>query len=111
MMTSLHPEDAAKQWRCPLAKTFGAAKVTGFCAGDACAVWRWMPMSANDPRFVSAVQREIASLQEANPKATKVALHKQAVARVMADPNAFTFPNETDRGYCGLGGPIEAMKK
>ncbi|MBR9823064.1 MAG: hypothetical protein GYB51_18945 [Rhodobacteraceae bacterium] len=109
-MTSLHPDEAGKQWKCPLDRTFGSAKASNYCQGAACAVWRWMPMAANDPRFMSAVQREIAALQAEEPTKSKDGLHKKAVARVAADPAAFTFPNETDRGYCGLGGKPEGTK-
>tara|TARA_R110000868_G_scaffold237132_9_gene491647 strand:+ start:46404 stop:46748 length:345 start_codon:yes stop_codon:yes gene_type:complete len=110
-MTSLHPTEAAKQWKCPLSRTFGVPKASVGCIGADCAVWRWMPMSAEDPRFTSAVAREIAFLQTENPKTSAALLHKQAVAKVMADPNAYTFPNESDRGFCGLGGKPEAMTK
>ena len=109
-MPSLHPDEAAKQWLCPLARTFGTAKASPNCQGPACALWRWMPMSANDDRFKSAVQREITALQAEKPNVQRQLLVKEATARVSADPDAFTFPNETDRGYCGLGGKPEGVR-
>jgi len=104
-MTSVLATDAGTML-CPLAKTFGKAD-TGKCRGPACACWRWMPMSARDPRYVSAVQREVALLKVDRPTSNAAVLHKEAVKKVQQDPNAYTFPDEKkDRGYCGVGGPV-----
>jgi hypothetical protein len=32
---------------------------------------------------------------------------KEALRRVMLDPNAYTYTTEKDRGWCGLGGKPE----
>lgn len=106
-MTSLTPADAQKTLLCPLARTFGAKTATAHCRGEACACWRWIPMTSRDPRFLSAVQREIALMKEERPNAKPELFHKEAVKKVQQDPDAYTFPDpEQDRGYCGVGGPV-----
>lgn len=110
-MTAVFEKDAGTLL-CPLARTFGAEKLSAKCRGAECAAWRWLPMSAGDPRFMSAVKREegllAAEAKEKDGKEHNLSkFHNKAVARVKADPNAFTYPDsEKDRGYCGMGGPV-----
>lgn len=112
-MTALYAKDA-DQKLCPHARAFGLPpeKLQAGCRGPDCAMWRWLPMMADDPRFMSAVQREIAALMasrkgEKKPTDPNV-YHKTAVERVTKDPYAYTFPDpEKDRGYCGMGGPVK----
>lgn len=106
-MTAYLMPDAKAKLLCPLAKTFGKVD-TGRCRGDACACWRWLPMTSMDPRFLSAVTRETAALKEDRPTSSPAALHKEAVKRVNQDATAYTYPDpEKDRGYCGLGGSVK----
>ncbi|MGC0225179.1 hypothetical protein [Pseudooceanicola nitratireducens] len=110
-MTAIYPSDAKKNL-CPVSRVFGVEPVAG-CRGPECAAWRWLPLMSNDPRFVSAVQREIAALMASRKDGGKDAkdpniYHKTAVERVTKDPYAYTFPDpEKDRGYCGFGGPVK----
>lgn len=80
---------------CPFARTFGASKSQEGCRGPSCALWRWVPLRADDPRFTAA----IAKLTEGS--ALK---HKEAVATVMADREAHGVPVKPEVGYCGAGG-------
>ena len=90
---------------CPIARISGDDPVIAQCQAQDCILWRWRPMSAMDPRYMGAVQRELAILQGENPKAVVANMHKEAVRRVKADPQAYTFPDfSVDMGYCGLGG-------
>jgi hypothetical protein len=102
-MHSLTPEDAAKTWECPVARTF--ADPSKMCRGPKCAAWRFLPLMADDPAFKSAVAREIEEMHKATGKG-KAALHKAAVARVAADPSLYSIPGHHERGYCGLGGGV-----
>jgi hypothetical protein len=102
-MKTLTPADAREQWECPMARTF-AKPETRFCRGDTCAAWRFLKLLASDPAFQTAVQREVALLKEETGKSAD-GCHKQAVARVAADPSAYNIPGHHERGYCGLGGP------
>ena len=103
-MTYRTPKEA-KAFTCPIARVSGDDPVIAECQAEACMLWRWKLMSAMDPRFMGAVQREMVILQGENPKAVSANLHKEAVRRVAADPQAYTFPDvAVDKGYCGLGG-------
>jgi hypothetical protein len=53
---------------------------------------------ADDPRFVAAKAK---AMEELGGGATK---HKEAVARVMADPATYGVPTSPERGFCGAGG-------
>jgi hypothetical protein len=104
------PEDA-QALRCPLARTFGDDKpLDPECQGPVCAVWRWKPISAKDPRFTKAINEEIDRLH-AEHKAEhplsdrkKDGFHQQAVKNVSADREAHGVPSDPELGFCGLGG-------
>lgn len=84
---------------CPLSRIF--AEPVKHCRGKACPLFRTLPIPANHPMIESAVKRELLLLsggQKANPT-----LHKQAVANVLGNPEAFTILIEREH-YCGLGG-------
>lgn len=99
------PEDAAKRWECPLARTMHRPGENGMCKGDRCAAWRYLPMLASDPPVVSAIQREMQAMaEEAGEKKAPATYHKKAVERVMRDPSAYAIPAHHERGYCGLAG-------
>ena len=87
--------ETASETLCPFARTFGSPKSQEGCRGPSCAIWRWVPLQANDPRFVSAV----AKLIDGN-----VLKHKEAVAEVMKDREAHGVPIKPEVGYCGAGG-------
>lgn len=111
-MQTATPEDAAKRWLCPMGRTF--ADPDKMCRGADCAAWRFLPIMSSDETFKGAVQREIAAIREVMEAEKKAGhrsqvpsadtLHKQAVARVAADPAAYCIPSHHERGYCGLGG-------
>ena len=102
MSLFLTPEDAAKEWRCPLARTMHEKHGAG-CDGPACACWRWKPRMASDPEFTSAIKREMNALaSEDGTNKPSISFHKQAVDRVMRNPEGFGI--EREFGYCGLGG-------
>lgn len=104
----LTPEDARAKWLCPLARTFGEAKVEANCRGDDCPVWRWRPLMAVDPRFTSAINREIEFLAGEKPNVKRELLHKEAVAKVHNNPRDYMIPEGPEVGYCGLGGEVRA---
>lgn len=108
-MTYATPDDARKSWLCPLAATF--AKPQSKCRGDDCPAWRWRPLLSTDPRFTSAIEREILLLSGEKKNVNKNLLHKEAVAKVMADPRKYMIPTEPEVGYCGLGGIPVAHRK
>jgi hypothetical protein len=103
------PEEAKKNLTCPLARTF-SKKVGPNCMGGNCAAWRWLPLDAKDPRFTGAISREMACLaqDEATETGKKAKpaqnYHKQAVANVRKDPEAYDVPSQPEKGWCGLGG-------
>lgn len=105
MRRFLKPEEAATL-PCPLARTFAKKEGPGCMAGG-CPVWRWLPLDASDPKFASAITREMALLAKEAGKKTTVAFHKKAVANVMKDPEAYGVPPTSGRGWCGLGGKPE----
>lgn len=80
--------EEAKNWPCPLAKTF-ADPVRG-CRGDECPLWRW---TTGEPH-AAAVRRVADSTGEKSP-------FKKAAAEVAKDP-----AKHGCRGYCGLGGAL-----
>lgn len=96
-MTAMTPTEAAETL-CPFARTFGIPQAQKGCHGPACALWRWEPIMADDPRFVEAKAK---AMEELGGGATK---HKEAVARVMADPATYGVPTSPERGFCGAGG-------
>ncbi|MFV1593311.1 hypothetical protein VWZ88_12690 [Phaeobacter sp. JH20_36] len=105
------PEQAGKL-ACPLARVHGDGDQRK-CRAEKCIIWRWLPHSASDPRFLSAIKREEAVLAqdkaaETGQKAKPQHLyHKKAVANVMRDPEAYGVEVEHQHGYCGLGGRPE----
>jgi hypothetical protein len=97
-----HTPEEAKALLCPFARTFikegPIALADKGCKGPACALWRWEPISADDPRFVAAKAR---ALEELGGGATR---HAAAVARVIANREAYGVPTSPERGFCGAGG-------
>jgi hypothetical protein len=111
-MTLLTATEATKRL-CPIARISARQgkspdDVPATCCGSECVLWRWVPMSASDHRFKSAVQREIAMMQAEGAKGLASVLHGEAVKRIAAKPDAYTFPDPAvDKGWCGLGGRPE----
>lgn len=103
-MTSVKTPKEAIEMLCPLSRSFGDTTHAG-CRGGSCAVWRWAPHDAKDPRFVAAVSEESERLSREDEKGRKPPVfHKTAVANVMADRAAHGLPTAPERGWCGLGG-------
>lgn len=108
-MTYLTPPEARKTMPCPVARTFDK-KVGPNCDADACPMWRWREIAANDNRVMSAYRRVqqdmLTAKKEKNPdsNSTLNTFHKQAVAKVAAAPWDFIFMDDEDRGFCGLAG-------
>lgn len=106
MTKSKTPEEAATKL-CPLARTFGAKELKAFCRGDECMAWVWEPAAADDPRFVAAIQREMASLAQDEATETGKAVpnsgkyHARAAQNVMRNPEGYGCPQH-ERGWCGL---------
>lgn len=99
-MTYLTEEEAAEKM-CPIARTFADGK-SATCDGSECILWRWKPVHASDPLFMSAVKREMAMLaQDDGAGRPMVSYHKPAVANVAADPVGHGVVQT--RGFCGLG--------
>lgn len=102
-MTYATPEEAAKAWRCPLARTFAEKKGPN-CMGPECPIWRWRPLSADDPAFKAAVSAEMSRLADEAGAKSNMTYHREAVARIMADRAAYGLPDRPTHGWCGLGG-------
>lgn len=96
-MTARTPEDAATLL-CPLARTFAGKEAVACCRGPSCALWRWKPLSANDPRFTAAL-KTIAQEIGGGPHRGK-----EATAILMADRAKYGVPTEPELGFCGMGG-------
>lgn len=94
-------EDAAN-WKCPFARTF-AEKVGAGCDGPQCILWRVVPMSATDPRFVKAVQAEMVRMADGTGS-QPMTYHKKAASAVTDDPAAHGLPAAPEYGFCGAGG-------
>lgn len=109
-MSYLKPAEAAQK-PCPVARVQGDADKDGNinprCRAGACIAWRWRPMDAGDPRFRSALQREIVLLQSAAPADKPLsdhAAHKAATAAIARDAGRYIVRADDDLGYCGLAG-------
>lgn len=96
-MTTATPDHARAEWPCPLGRTFG--KTHDNCIAERCPVWRWVPLSAADPRFVKEVQK---AMKEQNLS------HQKAVAHVMENRADLGLPTKPEVGRCGLGGEVKA---
>lgn len=95
-------EDEAKAFKCPVARTFDTGK-KATCEGASCILWRWKPVTADNPFFQSAVKRKEATLAlEHNKGKDPSRYHAQAAKAVSADLEGHGV--KSDRGYCGLGG-------
>ena len=114
MLGLVTPEKAQTDLTCPLARTFGDENLQANCRGARCAVWRWTPLPAKDPRFVQAISNEMERLhakhKEEHPLSDRKpqGFHKEAVANVNADLAAHDLPTGPERGFCGLGGEPKA---
>jgi hypothetical protein len=98
----------AAAFTCPIARVSGDEPTTSQCKGAKCAWWYWRMLPANDPRVLTAMEREMALLKAERPKAIPANLTNEAFKRVMADTTAFTFPDPAvDKGYCGAAGRPE----
>jgi hypothetical protein len=108
MTAFVTPDEARKEWLCPLARTFGPeAKKGDHCSGNSCAIWRWKPPMATDPEFMVAIKREMMNLATEHQEATgkqrhHSTFHAEAVKRVSRNPSGFGISPEL--GFCGLGG-------
>ena len=96
-MTAMTPTEAAEAL-CPFARTFGLPQAQKGCHGPACALWRWEPIMADHPAFVAAKAKVIAEM------GGKQTAHAAAVAKIMADREAYGVPTSPERGFCGAGG-------
>lgn len=67
------PAHAREHWVCPIARTFGD-KPQERCRGSDCAIWRWMPVLADEMK--AAVAKAMSEGMH----------HKDAVAHVAASP-------------------------
>ena len=92
------PDTARAEWPCPLSRLWGEDTVNPRCRGDACPLWRWVPLDANDPAFKAAVGAKMKELG-GGP-----GYHKQAVAYVMENRAALGLPERPTDGFCGMGG-------
>ena len=95
-------EHAKASWQCPVARLWASDVVHARCKGDACPLWRWEPLNADDPVFKAAVAAKIKEL------GGSPGYHKQAVAHVMANREALGLPVRPTQGFCGLGGRVAA---
>lgn len=97
-MTTATPTEA-RQWPCPLARARAGGEGDGRCIVDACPVWRWVPLPANDPRFKAAIQQAQKDQQID---------HKKAVEYVMKHRAELGLPTAPEVGFCGVGGEVRA---
>lgn len=96
---------AAAKMPCPMARTF-AEKHGPNCEAGSCILWRWSTVSAEVMK--DAVSKEMKRLKDAAGTGVAAKYHKQAVANVMADPDAHDVNLNPTHGHCGLGGKPEA---
>ena len=99
-------EAKASEFACPIARVSGHEKPPARCQGSKCILWRWQPIMTNDPRWKSAMAREIALLKgehKGEKPLSDHAANKQAAMNISSDIDAYVFRNENDRGWCGLG--------
>lgn len=92
------PELARAAWRCPVARLWGQKEVDAQCRGDACPLWRWVPLSANDADLKAAIAARLKDIGGGPLK------HKDAVAWVMDHREDLGLPLAPSEGFCGLGG-------
>lgn len=100
------PDDAARDWLCPLARTFADPKTSLHCRGPACAAWRWIPVDVTkSTEWKSAVAAEIERMnaERASPAPAGALAAKAAVA-VYQSRVALGLPEHSGVGYCGAGG-------
>lgn len=111
----LKTREEARKMACPLARVHGDPMLVkgvaaGKCQADNCILWRWA-YDRIDGRWMSAMQREIALLQEpkkedGKPQVNQDKAHKIAAARIAKAPDRYIIMEATkDLGSCGLGGP------
>ena len=108
-MTLLTPAEA-RQKACPFFREAGVPKGKPAypCLVSDCHIWRWKAISANDPRFLSAVTREASTIQaEADAKGKIVNATKIAAERVGFNVDDYIIRTDEDKGWCGLGGRPE----
>ena len=95
-------EQARASWQCPVSRLWASEVVQPRCRGDACPLWRWEPLSADDPKFKAAVSARVKEL------GGSPVYHKQAVAYVMENRESLGLPSKPTHGFCGLGGRVIA---
>ena len=113
-MTLLTPAEA-RQKACPVARVSGVPEdakgnVRCECRGPDCVLWRWKPISVTDHRFLSAVARETALIEEERKASTdkpKKSASSEAAERVGFAVDRYVIRDENDKGWCGLGGRPE----
>lgn len=108
-MTGFLTPKEAKALSCPVARVHGKG-TSAKCEAETCILWRWSPLSSDDPRFSGAIKRECVMLAQSKadetgekPKPHHL-YHKKAVSNVMRDPEAYGVPVAPEKGWCGLGG-------
>lgn len=102
--TFLTEEQARSTWLCPTARTFGTDPAKIHCRGAACAVWRWKPIMASDPRVLSAIKREMPEVMKEDPTVSETKARAMAEQRVMLNPRGYILNEKPEVGCCGLGG-------
>ena len=103
------PEQAATMI-CPASRTMAEAKAQRGCRGDECMAWRWN-REVNIQSFAAAVKREQACLAQEDNKGKKPeSFHNAAVKNVDKDPEAYGVDTQAETGFCGLAGPMLAVR-
>jgi hypothetical protein len=113
-MTLLTPTEATKRL-CPIARISARQgktpdDVPATCCGPQCTLWRWKAITTNDHRFLSAVAREAALIEEERQGKTdkpKKSATSEAAERVGFAVDRYIVRTDDDKGWCGLGGRPE----
>lgn len=93
-MTSIL-ETNASTVLCPAARMFAAGPSQEGCRGRVCAAWRWTLITTGDRRWQAALRARMIETGETDLRHPKAA----ALAKDDVTP---------DKGYCGLGGEVQA---
>ena len=75
------------------------------CVGSECAMWRWLPLTTDEPGYVAAVKSAIGTKPEGHEKPLTVNTAPKWVNENRAELGLRTVPY---LGYCGLAGKPEA---
>lgn len=88
--------DEAREWLCPLARTFGTKEADAHCRGPVCAAWKWIPLSSEI--LTPHIKKRMAETGAKNIETNA------ATAWVMENREALGIPTEPTHGRCGLSG-------